>query len=154
MKKPNQAKAYKLAGSKCRGATLIEEASRTLNKPQCKAYLRKLGQRATMRAEKTADDIIAELEKLGFSNIRDYLSFNKGGVSFKSSDELTEGKLAALTEVSEHVSKKGHRYIRLKLHDKLKALELLGKRHKLFTEKFEGTLTLAGALHEAMKEKK
>lgn len=139
MKKPNQAKAHKLAGSKCTGKTLEVEACKTLNKPQAKAYLKKLGQRATERAEKTADDVIRELEKLGFATIKNYLSFSEKGVVLKNSDELTDEQLAALSEVSEYVTKYGTRRLRIKLYDKRAALQDLGKHHKLFTEKHELT---------------
>ena len=150
MKHLNQAQAYILASGKCRGKAAESAASRMLSNVKCLEYLEKLGQRATARAEKSADDVIRELEKMGFSNIKHYLSFSKKGVSLKNSEELTEEQLACVAEVSESISGKGNKYLRFKLHDKKAALELLGKRFKLFTEKFEGTMTLAGALHKAM----
>jgi len=137
MKKPNQAKAHKLAGSTMTGKTLREEAHKTLKKPQCVEYLDSLAQRATKRAERTADEVIRELEKLAFSNIRDFLKFSKKGVVLKDSNELTTEQMACLAEVSEYETKLGRKHIRFKLHDKKGALELLGRYHKLFTEKRE-----------------
>ncbi len=69
MKEPNQTRAYIQAEFKCRGATATAEASKTIRKPHVAAYLAKLKDRATNRAEKTADDIIRELEGLGFAEL-------------------------------------------------------------------------------------
>jgi len=151
MKKPCKAEAYRLADYSCRGTqkTITEEANRTLKKPQCVAYLKKLSDKATERAEKTADEIVAELEKMGFSNIANYLSFGPAGVVLKDSAGLTEDQLAAISEVSEHVTENTTR-MRFKLHDKKGSLELLGKRHKIFSDGMDEVGSLAKAIHEAM----
>lgn len=67
MKTSNKQKAYELAGYKCRGKTAKTEAQREMDKPHVKAYLDSLKEVATERAQKTKDEIIAELEKVGFS---------------------------------------------------------------------------------------
>lgn len=69
MSEPNQTQAYIQAGYKSRGATAMAEASKVIRKPKVAAYLAKLKAGATKRAEKTADDIIRELEGLGFAEL-------------------------------------------------------------------------------------
>lgn len=162
MKHQNQAKAYRLAGSKSRGKTLIEEAHRTLKKPQCQAYLRKLQKRSEERAVKTAAEIIAELEKVAFSNIKDYIQTtittgeskkgkNTAKIALKALVDMTDDQLAAVSEISETGGKRT-----LKLYDKLKALKDLGLRFGIFPTKIEhtGEITLAQAVHNAMKGNK
>lgn len=66
MKKPNKTKACRLAGFTMGGKHAKTEAQKTFNLPHVKAYLDSLKEAATERAQKTADEIIAELEKVGF----------------------------------------------------------------------------------------
>lgn len=134
MKHPNKTKAYELADYRCRGKTAREEASRTLAKPQCVTYLAKLGERTTARAEKTAAEVIAEIEKLAFSNMGEFVKFDKKGVTVTDSSKLSPEQLACIAEVSEFESVKGTRHFRFKLHDKKGSLELLARRLKLLNE--------------------
>ena len=134
MRKPNQAKAYILAGYKVRGKTAEQEASRTLKKPQVKAYMKSILKKATEQAEKSAAEVIRELEKLGFSNIKDYLSFDSKGIKLKNSSRMSREQLACISQVSESISKKGTKYIKFSLYDKRAALETLARYHRLFTD--------------------
>lgn len=139
MKKPCKQRAYKLAGSTTRGKTAKTEAHRMMELPHVKAYLDSLKEAATERAQRTADEIIAELEKIGFSNIKDYLDFGpKKGVVLKDSKKLTPEQLAAIESISETTTQHGGT-IRFKLHDKPESLHLLGKRHGLFPNRQELT---------------
>ena len=70
MKHPNQAQAYELAGFKSRGKAAEAHASRLVRNGRVKAYLEKLGKSAEARAEKTADEIIRELEGIGFEKLK------------------------------------------------------------------------------------
>lgn len=154
MKKPNQAQAYKLAGSKSKGRTLTQGAYETLNKPVCQAYLKKLRKKSEEHAVKTADEIIRELEKVGFSNIKDYIEVRNGVLTIKDLADMTEAQAAAIAEISEKVTLRGG-HIRFKLYDKPGALKALGLRFGIFPTKVElsGELTLAQAVHKAMKDK-
>lgn len=106
--------------------------------PHVKAYLDSLKAAATDRAQRSADDIIAELENVGFSNIGDYLSFGPNGVVLQDSTDLAPEQLAAIEGISETTTQHGGT-IRFKLHDKPESLHLLGKRHGLFPNKQEIT---------------
>lgn len=140
MKTTNQAEAYRLAGYKGTGKTAEQAASRLASNVKVAAYLESLGKRAEARAEKKADEIITELEKLGFSNISDYVKFGPTGITLENSESLTREQLAAIAEVSETETKDGGTQ-RFKLYDKIKALELLGKRFGLFPNKTEQEIT-------------
>lgn len=95
MKKPNKRAAYELAGYQCQGKVAKTEAQRMFDLPHVKAYLDSLKEKATERAQRTADEIIAELEKIGFQ--------------------------------------------RTKNRNKVRALELLGRRFNLFPNRQELT---------------
>ncbi len=138
MEKPNKRIAYELAGYKCRGETARKEAQREIAKPHVKAYLDSLKETATKNAQRTADEIIAELEKIAFSNIADYVTFGKKGVTFRDSNKLTRKQMAAVSEVTEVSTKYGKRKA-FRLWDKPESLQLLGKRHGLFPNKQEVT---------------
>jgi len=101
------------------------------NNVYCQEKIHKLLKEQEKQAGKTANEIIAELEKIGFSNISDYVKFGPEGVRLKDSGELTREQLAAISEVSETETKDGGS-TRFKLHDKRAALVDLGKRFGLF----------------------
>lgn len=136
MKKPNKRAAYELAGYACRGKVAKTEAQREMGKSHVKSYLNSLKEVATERAQRTADEIIVELEKIGFSNIKDYLDFGPSGVVLKDSEKLTLTQLAAIESICETTTQHGGT-IRFKLYDKPECLHLLGKRHGLFPNKQE-----------------
>lgn len=153
MKKPNQREAYE-KHYKARGKTAEVEACRTLKKPYVRAYLKKLQKRSLERAVKGAEDIIAELEKVGFSNIYHYLEVKGNKVTFKNLLEISDEQWAAIAEISETTTQYGGT-IKFKLYDKLRALKDLGLRFGIFPTKIEhtGEITLAQAVHKAMTEK-
>jgi phage terminase small subunit len=136
MRKPCKGKALEAAGSTMRGRTAIREATRLFQLPHVEAYHKSLQKKATENAVKSEADIIAEMELLAFSNIRDYLSFGSGGVTLKNSDELTAEQLACISEISETTTQHGGR-VTFKLYDKKGALELLGRRFGCFPTKVD-----------------
>lgn len=145
MKTPNKQKAYELSGYKCRGKTAKTEAQREMDKPHVKAYLDSLKATATANAQRSADEIIAELEKLAFANMADYVKFNKEGVELIDSAKLFRKQMAAISEVTQVSTKYGVRKA-FRLYDKPECLHLLGKRHGLFPNRQEVTGKDGGAI--------
>jgi len=75
MKKPNRVKAYLLAGYKGKhNRGTHNNAQKTLHKPHVLAYYESLRTQATKNAQKTADEIIEELEGIGFEKLSKKLS--------------------------------------------------------------------------------
>lgn len=72
-------------------------------------------------AEITAEKVLLELAKIAFSDLKGFVEFGPGGVLIKSSEEV-DGTV--LSEISETITQTGGSK-KVKLHDKLKALELL-----------------------------
>lgn len=89
--------------------------------------------RRSQRTEISADRVILELARIAFSDPREVMEWGPYGVRLKDSASLTEEQAASVAEVSE--GKDG--VMKLKKHDKVKALELLGKHIGIFREKVE-----------------
>lgn len=114
-------------------------ASRLMAKMEIQAYIAELQRQRSERTKITADLVLQELAKLGFSNISNYLTFDSSDVKLKSSNELSKDQLASIVEVSKSKSVTGHTSIRFKLYDKIKALELIGKHLSMFVENVNHT---------------
>ncbi len=153
MKKPNQGRAYQLAGSNCKDSAADTIAAECLGKPHVKKYFKSLQKKSTERALKTKDEIIKQAENLAFSDFGDYVKVDKNGVSLKDWSELTKAQRACITQAEERTTLQGS-VSKFKLHGKEKALELLMRYHKMFGDMDDAAETFAEALHKAMMEGK
>lgn len=73
------------------------------------------------------EQIRQELIAIAFSNTADYMTVEEGGICFRDWKELSKEQLAAVASVE-----KASTGLKVKLYDKMKALELLGKMLGLF----------------------
>ena len=121
-------------GTKCAIAagysakTAKTQASQLLAMPHIKDYILDLIKKREERLEKKGIDAIRELDKIAYANISDYLTFNNNGVVLKDSSELTAEQLAAVKSVEMKPNQFGVQ-VKITLHDKEKALELLCLHH-------------------------
>ena len=130
----NRTRAYLKAFPKCTSEkTAKTSATRLLKKPEINSYILKLLEEQEKRAEKKADDIIAEMEKIAFSNIKDYVEIEGNSVTIKKTKDIPDDKAAAIKSVSETAEG----CLKIHLHNKLAALELLGRRFGIFPNKTE-----------------
>ena len=126
----NATQAAIRAGYSAKNADNI--SSDLLGKSQVsEAIYRKMDDRSR-RTEITADRVLIELASIAFADITDYVQVITGSVIVADTDSLTTEKRKALAGI-----KQGKDGIEVKLHDKLKALELLGKHLGTFKEKIE-----------------
>ena len=88
------------------------------------------------RTEITQDRVVQELARIAFGNSRSVMSWGPGGLVLRNSNDLNEDEAALVSEVRETTTKDGGS-MALKTHDKLKALELLGKHLGMFEKKPE-----------------
>lgn len=111
---------------------------RLLKKPDVKALI---GERMKARAERTEidqDRVLKEIARVAFSDIRKTMTWGPDGVKLIESSELTDDQAAGVAEVAETTSTNGGS-LKLRKHDKMKALELLGRHLGLFVDKVEHT---------------
>ena len=101
-------------------------ASELLGKPHVQEEIRKRQAELAKKLEIRQETVVMELARLGFSDMRNYVSWGPSGVNLKDSAELTEDEARAVIEVSETRSENGST-VKFKLADKKGPLELLGK---------------------------
>ena len=104
--------------------------------PLVKARIAELTDHAMEERGITRERILTELARIAFVNMKELASWNESGVRFKPSDEITDEAASAILEVSETVTQHGGT-LKIKQHDKVKALELLGKYRKIFADRVE-----------------
>lgn len=103
------------------------------------------------RAEKSADDVIKELENVGFSRLGDIIEWNQSGMAFlKDSDSVSDDAMAAIESVQVTEEQAGDDKnscmvlkSKVKLHSKMAALTQLAKHHGLVQDKINVTVPIA-----------
>lgn len=111
--------------------TAAEQGHQQLQKPAVKAAIEKAMELRSLRTQITADMVLQELAKVGFSKLGDFVEFGPRGVRIKDSKDVDS---AVLAEVSETETNAGTNR-KIKLYDKVRALELIGKHLGMFIEK-------------------
>ena len=96
------------------------------------------------RTEVTQDRVILELARIAFLDPRKVFKWGPDGVTLLPSDGLTEDEAAAVCEVSQTFSDTGGS-IKGKVHDKIKALDLLCKHLGITVDK--KNIELAGSVN-------
>lgn len=89
-------------------------------------------EKRTRRTHVTADRVIKELARVAFSDFRNFAKWDAGGVDLIDSSALSDDDSACVEEVGETISAQGAKSMKLKLHSKIRALELLGKHTGAF----------------------
>lgn len=116
------------------GKTAFSIGTENLRKPLIQKAIQQRKQAREQRTEITQDRVIQELAAIGFSRATDYARIVPGGgVDFVSTDDLTESQKAAVVSIKE--TQNG---TEIRLADKLKALELIGKHLGMFDRNTNG----------------
>lgn len=143
----NATQAAIRAGYKAKTAHVI--GAENLRKPKIAEEIARRQKDLQRRTEVTQDRVVKELARVAFADATDYacvetLTYeNEDGtvspvqiVSPKDTDTLSDDQRAAIAGI-----KQGANGIEIKLHDKIKALELLGRHIGMFNDK----LSLSGS---------
>ncbi len=133
-------------------------------KPHVFAAVQKAMDKRAAKLELTADRVLWELSLMGYANMQDYIQIENGDV-YVDLSKLTRDQATAIEEivVDRHIyrGRRGRngngdeiRRTRFKLIDKTRALELLGKHLKLFTDvhRHTGNISLAERMKRADEE--
>ena len=95
-------------------------AHRLLKDAEVQAYIEAQRREAAFRARLSLDSVIAEMRAIAFSDIRDVVAVRRGGVDLVESSLWKDDAAKAVESVAQTSSG-----IRIKMHDKLHALETL-----------------------------
>ena len=120
--------------------TAKSQGQRLLTNVDVSAALAAAKAEREQRTEITQDRVVSELAKIAFADPRELMEWGPEGVKLKDSAELTEEQAASVAEVSGTTTKDGGS-LRLKKHDKVKALELLGRHLGMFTDKVKSEIS-------------
>lgn len=112
------------------------QASTLLTLPKVRNRLDELYAEVMRSAGIDAGRVIREIARIAFFSLKSAADWSADHVTLRDSKELSDDDAAAISEVSILRTKYGDT-VRIKAHDKPRALELLGKHLKLFTEKTE-----------------
>lgn len=132
----NASEASRRAGYAPKDANVT--GSQLLANPNISAEIERRKAILHQKAEVTAERVIAELAKIAFANMADYMRPQGDGSAVLDFSALTRDQAAALGTITVEEFKDGRsdkrevRRTKFALWDKPKALELLGKRFKLF----------------------
>lgn len=117
-------------------------ASRLIKDAKIQARILQLHNEQVERLKATADRVLMETGKLAYVNMRDFQDAEGNMIPLKDLDPELSAAIISY-EVEKIYSGQGKdrkiigENVKIKLADKYKGLELLGKRLKVFTEKIE-----------------
>lgn len=109
-----------------------KNGSRLLTNADIQKYITDRMQERQKRMEITQDRVLEELAAIAFARATDYAEVKGECVRIKDTDSLTDQQIKAIAGIKE-----GKFGIELKLNDKEKALELLGRHLGMFKDKVE-----------------
>ncbi len=133
----SQAAAYEAAGYSVdnkQPSTIYEAASRLAADSKIVARVAELRGALQEKAVVTAADILSELKGIGTANLADLVSWSDSSVTLKDSEDLPPELTALVAEVQETRHKDGASSVKIKLHDKIVALDKMAKILGLYHE--------------------
>lgn len=129
----NATRAYRVAyPSVKRDETARANGSRMLTNANVAKYISERIQERQERTEVTQDMVVKELAAIAFARATDYTEVRSGNVRIKDTDLLSDEQIRAIAGIKE-----GANGIEIKLNDKEKALELLGRHLGMWNDKLD-----------------
>lgn len=129
----NATRAYRKAyPSVKKDETAAQAGSRMLRNVKVAEYIQERMQERQKRTEITQDRVLQELAAIAFAKATDYAEVKDECVKIKDTKDLDEQQVRAIAGIKE-----GKFGIEVKLNDKEKALELLGRHLGMFKDKVE-----------------
>ena len=127
--------------------TAEQQGPRLLGNVGVATAIRGAKENRAKRTQISQDEVVAELAKLGFSNMLDYLSLQENGTAILDWSALTRDQAAAIQEVivDTYTEREGDKLIpvkriKFKLSDKRSSLVDIGRHLGMFDDK----LTIGG----------
>lgn len=124
-------------------------ANKMLKNPKIIAAIEQERKPIFNRYEVTAERIVQELARVGFTSMGDLMEVDANGNPDLKLKDLTDEQKTAISEFQTETYAKGDdasvTKVKVKLHDKLKALEMLGRQLGMFGGKQEDDANSARA---------
>lgn len=139
----NATRAYKVAYLRCKkDETASVNASKLLRNTKVQEYISEKQKEIEERTEITQDMVIKELSKIAFLDIRKLYTENGQLKNIADIDSNTAGAISSLETLEEYEGYGDNRekvgdIQKVKLLDKTKALELLGRHLGIFNDKID-----------------
>lgn len=137
----SQAEAYRKAypaSVKWQDKSVWEKSSVLASDVNVRSRVAQLLEKAAAANEVTVERIVRELALIAFGSKKAVMAWGANGLKLKESEEISDDAAAIVAEVKETTSATGGT-LSLKTHDKVKALELLGRHVGMFVDKTEVT---------------
>lgn len=129
----NATRAYKVAYPRVKKDEVAAvNGSKLLRNTKVAAYIAERMQERQKRTEVTQDRVVQELAAIAFARATDYAEVIGGTVHIKNTSELDDEQVRAIAGIKE-----GANGIEIKLNDKEKALELLGRHLGMWNDKLD-----------------
>ena len=133
----NATRAYRVAyPSVKKDETAAAAAARMLRNVKDQEYISERMQERQQRTEVTQDMVVKELAAIAFARATDYVEIRSNGVcgtvAIKPTTDLSDQQISAIAGIKE-----GANGIEIKLNDKEKALELLGRHLGMWNDKLD-----------------
>lgn len=119
------------AGYSKNGANVT--GSKLLAMPNILDAVKEAIDKRAIRTEVSQDWVIKRLKQIAGSDMADIADWNASGVTFKDSSSLSEDARASVQTVEETTNEHGGS-LKVKQHDKIKALELIGRHLNMFKD--------------------
>lgn len=123
--------------------TARQAGAMNMSKPAIRAEIERRLSAQAQKLAVTADRVRDELAKIAFGTMGDFVRVQADGSPYFDLSGMTPEQAATLDQITVEEFKDGRsdkrevRRIKLKLHDKTKALEMLGKHFNMFVEQHE-----------------
>ena len=124
----NAAQAAIRAGYRADNARSI--GFENLTKPDIREAIEAAQRERSARTGITADRVVQEIARVAFSSLRDVMAWGPTGASVLPDDKITPDAAAAIAEITET-----NAGIKIKLHNKVAALEQLAKHVGLYQDR-------------------
>lgn len=129
----NATRAYRVAyPSVKKDETAAVNGSKMLRNTKVAKYIQDRMEERQERTEVTQDRVVQELAASAFAKATDYVEIRGGRVVIKDTSQLEDNQIRAIAGIKE-----GANGIEIKLNDKEKALELLGRHLGMWNDKLD-----------------
>ena len=106
---------------------------RNMNKPRIRERIDALMRQRSEKMRISQENVLKELAAIAFSSPKAVTAWGPEGIRVRDSDALADAEAALVAEI---VAPQG-RTVKIKLYDRLKALELLGRHLGMFRDRME-----------------